>query len=143
MPDCLFCQIAAGKIPAHEIAGNERLLAFLDIGPIRPGHVLIVPRAHYDYFDDLPPDLAAEIMALAQKIAKAQKALFGVERVGLMFTGTDFAHAHAHVVPMVGKTDITSRRYVQEEEITFAPMPRAAPADLEKTAAQIRSALAP
>ncbi len=142
MTDCLFCRIAAGDLPAHEIRRTDRIVAFLDIGPIRPGHVLIIPRVHYDYFDDLPPDIAAEIVALGQKIAKVQKALFGVERVGLMFTGTDFAHAHAHIVPMVEKTDITSRRYIQEEEVTFAPRPHASAEDLRQMAERIGAGLA-
>lgn len=141
MTDCIFCRIAAGSVPAHEIVRNERLVAFLDISPIRPGHVLIIPCAHHDYFDDIPPDLAGKIVALGQKIAKLQKAMFGVERVGLMFTGTDFAHAHAHVVPMFEKTDITSRRYIQEEHVSFAPLPRAEPEELSQMAERIRAGL--
>src|SRR5690606_12143104 len=99
-PSCIFCEIAAGRIPATIVAESDRLVAFLDIRPIRPGHVLIVPRDHYAYFDDLPPDLAADVLQLGQRLAKAMKRAYGVERAGFLFTGTDVAHVHAHVVPM-------------------------------------------
>ena len=74
--DCLFCKIGASKIPSFKVYEDDELLAFLDIAPIREGHVLIIPKAHHDYFDDLPNDLASRIMNLAQRIAKIQKKLY-------------------------------------------------------------------
>ena len=65
-----------------------------------------------------------------------------MQRVGLFFTGVDIAHAHAHVVPMVEPTDITSRQYIAEPSLTFRPAPPATTADLNDAAASIRSALA-
>jgi histidine triad (HIT) family protein len=64
-----------------------------------------------------------------------------VERVGLFFTGVDIAHAHAHVVPMVEPTDITSRQYIVEPTVTFRPAPLAPAAELDAAAEMIRSAL--
>jgi histidine triad (HIT) family protein len=64
-----------------------------------------------------------------------------VARVGLFFTGVDIAHAHAHVVPMVEPTDITSPCYIAERPLTFGPAPPAAPEDLQDAAAAIRGAL--
>ena len=63
-------------------------------------------------FERLPPDLAGKILSLAQQLARRMKAVYGVERVGFVFTGTDVPHAHAHVVPMHEKTDFTSARYI-------------------------------
>lgn len=139
---CLFCRIAAGEIPATKVHESDRLVAFLDIHPIRPGHVLIIPRAHHDVFDQLPADLMAEITGLGQSIARAQKALYGVERVGFAFTGTDVAHVHAHVVPMVARDDLTSRRYIAEEVVTYALPPSPAPEALAETARQLREGIA-
>jgi histidine triad (HIT) family protein len=65
-----------------------------------------------------------------------------VERVAFMFTGTDIAHAHAHVLPMVEPTDVTSRRYIVEEQVTFRSAPRAADGELAATAAALKAALA-
>ncbi|WP_133769409.1 HIT family protein [Enterovirga rhinocerotis] len=141
-PDCIFCRIAAKTIPAEIVFENERLVAFLDIAPIRPGHVQIVPKDHHATFDDLPPDLLAEIGALAQRIAKGLKAIYGVERVGFAFTGTDIAHAHGHVVPLVAKDDLTSRRYIAEEIVTYRNPPRPSADDVAATGERIRAALA-
>ena len=65
----------------------------------------------------------------------------GVERVGLFFTGVDIAHAHAHVVPMVEPTDITSPRYIAETPLTFGPAPLAPTEELQDAAKAIRGAL--
>ena len=138
---CMFCDIAVGRIRPHVVFEDSDIMAFLDIGPIRQGHTQIIPREHFEYFDDLPEKLVIEIVALGQKIAVAQKRLFGVERVAFLFTGGDIPHAHAHVVPMEESTDITSRRYIQESELTFAPIPNAPARELQSVALELRDAL--
>lgn len=138
---CLFCAIAAGTIPARIVCESEDLIAFLDIQPVREGHTLIIPRAHHRFFDDMPAHLAEEITVMGQKIARAQKKLWGVERVGFMFTGVDVPHVHAHLVPMHEPTDLTSRRYIAEERLTFRPTPRVAPEVLEPVGARLAAAL--
>jgi histidine triad (HIT) family protein len=141
-PDpCLFCRIAAGAVPSFAVHCDDDLYAFLDIHPIRPGHVQIIPRVHYACFDELPPDLAARIVTLGQRLSACLKAIYGVRRVGFLFTGGDVPHAHAHVVPLVDKTDITSRRYIVEEDLTFRDTPRVPDAELARTAERIRSSL--
>jgi histidine triad (HIT) family protein len=139
--DCLFCRIARGETPAHIVHADERIVAFLDIHPIRAGHIQIIPRAHHAYFDDLPPDLAAAILHLGQRLAQIMKRLYGVSRVAFLFTGGDIPHAHAHLVPMVEGSDITSRRYIAEERLTFRNTPRATEDELAATAEVIRRAL--
>ena len=59
--DCIFCKIVARSLPSHVIYEDEHLLAFLDIHPVRPGHTQIVPKVHYAFFDELPPELMARI----------------------------------------------------------------------------------
>lgn len=130
---CIFCRIAAGEIPAHVVYEDDQLKAFLDIHPIRPGHVLIVPKAHHAYYDDLPPELASAVVHLGQRLGKAMKAAYGVERVAFLFTGTDVAHVHAHVVPMHEKTDITSPVYIEQESLSFRLAPRAEDEALRET----------
>lgn len=107
----LSCRIAAGEVASHAVHAGDRIYAFMDIRPIRPGHLQIVPRAHHRYVDDLPPDLAAEIVHLGQRLAPALKRLFGVDRAGFLFTGNDVAHAHAHAVPLHTGQDVTARRH--------------------------------
>lgn len=139
--DCIFCRITAGAIPAHVVYEDDDLKAFLDIHPIRPGHVLIVPKSHHDYFDDLPAALAAKVVHLGQRLAKAMKAIYRVERVAFMFTGTDVKHVHAHVIPMHEKTDIVSPVQIEQNELSFRPAPAADPAKLQKVLKELRERL--
>ncbi len=139
---CLFCRIARGEIPVVRIHEDDEVIAFLDIRPIREGHLLIVPKAHHDYFEDIPHEAAGKITALAQHFARAAKQLYNVPRVGFMFTGTHIAHAHAHVVPMVENTDITSRRYIVEDTLTFRDPDVIPPDRLEEIAGKLKAALA-
>ena len=87
-------------------------------------------------------ELSAEIMHLAQKLAKVQKELFGVRRVAFLFTGGDIAHAHAHLVPLVEKTDITSRRYIVEPKLTWRDLPKPDDDVLRQMALTLASRLA-
>ena len=123
----MFCRIAQREIDSHAVYEDDLVFSFLDLGPIRPGHTQIIPKHHYDYFDDVPPDTAARMVEIAQKLAKVMKRLYGVARVAFVCTGGDIAHAHAHIMPMHEATDITSRRYIAEDQLTFCPRPRASP----------------
>jgi histidine triad (HIT) family protein len=141
MQSCLFCAIARGDTPSHRVCETDDLVAFLDIHPIRPGHTLIVPRAHHDYFDDLPARLAGDIVTLGQRLAREMKTIYGAPRVGFAFMGFDIPHAHAHVMPVFERDDITSRRAIAEEKITFRQPPRADDAELATGAARLREML--
>ncbi|MGB6102954.1 MAG: HIT family protein [Pusillimonas sp.] len=138
---CIFCAIASKKIPAHIVHEDDDFVAFLDINPIRPGHVLIVSRSHHAYFDDLPPEQAARLVHLGQRFSRAMKHIHGVERVGFLFTGTDIAHVHAHVLPLFGATDITSTAYIEQKDLSFAPAPRASDQELMEQSERLRQAL--
>jgi len=139
--NCTFCRIACSEVAAHEVFRNDKLVAFLDREPIRPGHIQIIPIDHYDYFDDLPKDIAQEIIVLGQSIARCQKTLFSVERVAFLFTGGDIPHAHCHLVPMVEKTDITSQRYIKDSNLTFQSLPRLSDAEQNAISAQLTEEL--
>ncbi|MEM9804585.1 MAG: HIT family protein [Cyanobacteria bacterium P01_D01_bin.56] len=131
---CLFCRIAAGHLPAHMVYESPNVLAFLDIRPIRPGHVQIIPREHFDYYDTMPLETLTEIASVGQRLAPILRDLFEVKRVAFVFTGGDIPHAHAHVVPMVEATDITSKQYIAEQDITFQDRPRIPDSELSVTA---------
>ena len=141
MHECAFCRIARGEERSEIICEDDQVMALMDICPIRPGHAQIIPREHFAYFEDLPEVIASRIIHLGQRLSRAMKALYGVPRVAFLFSGGDHAHAHAHLVPMHEKTDITSRRYIAEEELTFRGMARAPSEELAATAAQLRSRL--
>ena len=139
---CLFCRISQREVAAHIVYEDERVLAFLDRGPIRPGHTQIVPREHFAYFDEAPAEVLAEIVTVGQKLARAMKQTLRVPRVAFLFTGGDIAHVHAHAVPIHEKTDITSRRYIVEDNVTFRGLPSPSDRELARTASDLRRALA-
>ena len=95
---------------------DGEVVAFLDIAPMRPGHTVIVPRQHVETYEQLPAALAGRILSIGQQLARRMKELYKVERIAFFFTGTDIAHAHAHVVPIHEKMDVTSARYLVSKE---------------------------
>lgn len=100
------------------------------------------PRSTIRIFDDMPGAICALIVRLGQQLAVAMKQIYGVPRVAFLFSGGDIAHAHAHVVPMHEETDITSRRYIAEDVVTFRSTPRASDTDLAPRAIELREAFA-
>jgi histidine triad (HIT) family protein len=141
MGDCIFCRIAVGALRAEVVYEDGLVMAISDICPIRPGHTLIIPRRHFEYFEALPDDTAGRLIHVGQRLSRAMKVIYGVPRVGFLLTGGDHAHVHAHVVPMQEKTDITSRRYIAEECLTFRPLQRATDAELSAAATALRAEL--
>ncbi|MEX0760116.1 MAG: HIT domain-containing protein, partial [Tistlia sp.] len=129
-------------IPSHRVFEDEVQDAFLHIAPIREGHVLIVARDHHADFTELPEAVAQRMLSLGRRIGLLQKRLYGVERAAFFFTGSDVPHVHAHVVPMVEKTDVTSRRYIAEPELTFRAPPHASAAELVAVARRLAEGLA-
>lgn len=103
-PDCIFCGIVAGEISSTTIAQSERVIAFMDINPVTPGHALAVPRSHAtDLFDITTDDLAA-CVHLAQQIAGRAKDRLGADGVNLLNCSGEAAkqtvfHFHIHVIP--------------------------------------------
>jgi histidine triad (HIT) family protein len=141
MTDCIFCKIVARQVPAHAVFEDEQVLAFLDIHPVRSGHTLIIPKTHYGYFEEMPAELMAHIATLAQRFARHMMTIYNPMRVGVIISGTDVAHMHAHVCPMHEKYDITSGRYITSPNPTFGLPPRAADADLTREAAKLSAVL--
>ena len=104
MQDCIFCKIIKNEIPSHKVYEDESVLAFLDINPINIGHTLVIPKEHYKDLLDMPPELAAQLMNVAQKIAP--KVLVAVEADSFNLgvnnganAGQVVMHAHFHVMP--------------------------------------------
>jgi histidine triad (HIT) family protein len=103
-PDCLFCKIVAGEIPATVVASDERTVSFMDINPATRGHALVVPRAHAaDLLEIDPEDLAAVAQA-GQRLARTAKQALGADGVNLLNSCGAQAwqtvfHFHLHVIP--------------------------------------------
>ena len=102
----IFSKIIAGEIPSYKIAENEKFFAFLDIFPLREGHVLVVPKLEVDNLFDLPTDYLKNILEFAQPIAKAIEKSFDCDRCGLIVIGLDVPHAHIHLIPINSSNDL-------------------------------------
>jgi histidine triad (HIT) family protein len=102
----IFSRIIQGEIPAYTIAENEKFFAFLDIFPLREGHVLVVPKVEIDNLFDLPADYLQELLLFAQPIAKAIEKSFPCNRCGISVIGLEVPHAHVHLIPINTANDL-------------------------------------
>src|SRR6187200_1055943 len=102
----IFSKIIAGEIPSYKIAENEKFFAFLDIFPLREGHVLVVPKTEVDNLFDLPDTYLQEMLLFARPIAKAIEKAFQCNRCGLSVIGLEVPHAHIHLVPISSSNDL-------------------------------------
>jgi histidine triad (HIT) family protein len=102
----IFSKIIAGEIPSYKIAENEKFFAFLDIFPLREGHVLVVPKTEVDNLFDLPKEYLQEMLLFAQPIAKAIEKSFRCNRCGISVIGLEVPHAHMHLVPINSSNDL-------------------------------------
>jgi histidine triad (HIT) family protein len=106
----IFSKIITGEIPSYKIAENEKFFAFLDIFPLKEGHVLVIPKIETDKFFDLPADYLSEMLLFAQPIAKAIEKAFKCDRCGMSVIGLEVPHAHLHLVPISSSNDLNFTR---------------------------------
>ena len=102
----IFSKIIAGEIPCYKIAENEKFFAFLDIFPLREGHVLVVPKKEVDNLFDLPSEYLGEMLLFARPIAKAIEKAFDCNRCGISVIGLEVPHAHIHLIPINSANDL-------------------------------------
>ena len=107
----IFSKIIAGEIPSYKIAENEKFFAFLDIFPLREGHVLVVPKTEVDNLFDLPTEYLQEMLLFAQPIAKAIEKAFNCNRCGISVIGLEVPHAHLHLVPINSANDLNFTKH--------------------------------
>jgi len=119
----IFSKIIAGEIPSYKIAENEKFFAFLDIFPLREGHVLVVPKTEVDNLFDLPKEYLQEMLLFAQPIAKAIEKSFRCNRCGISVIGLEVPHAHMHLIPINSSNDLNftqSKSKASDEDLKKA-----------------------
>lgn len=134
MQDCIFCQIASGKISSHKVFENDGFIGFLDISPVVEGHTLIIPKKHYRWVHQV--DEFGKFWEAAQKVAKAQIKALKAETVIFATAGIEVPHAHIHVLPMPKKGDgeyLPGIESAKRLTVSFA--------DLQKTAGLLRAGI--
>ena len=98
---CIFCQIAKGEIPANKVMENDEFLAFHDINPKAPIHILIIPKQHIENFQATPPEVMAKMTPFIQEVAKKLE----LDRTGYRLIinngedgGQEVMHLHVHML---------------------------------------------
>lgn len=102
----IFSRIISGEIPCYKVAEDDRYFAFLDINPVQPGHVLVVPKRETDYIFDIADDELGGMMVFAKHVANALKRAVPCRKVGVAVIGLEVPHAHIHLIPMSNEGDL-------------------------------------
>jgi diadenosine tetraphosphate (Ap4A) HIT family hydrolase len=138
--DCLLCQLATREADVSIVHEDQRTVTLLDIQPIQPGHMLIVPRSHAPFLADLDPDDGAQLFRVAQLAAGAlRRSALRCEGVNLFLAdgeaaGQEILHVHLHVFPRCAGDGFG---------LSFPPDYAVRPrAELDATAKQLRDAWA-
>ena len=96
----IFTKIVNGEIPCYKVGEDENFLAFLDIMPLRKGHVLVIPKIEVDYIFDIDDDLLARMMVFSKEVSIKIKSVFPCNRIGVTVIGLEVPHAHIHLIPI-------------------------------------------
>ena len=104
MEDCIFCKIVNGEIPSRKVYEDEKVLAFLDVNPISKGHVLIIPKKHFENIFDIDEDYLKKIITVSKKISLMVKDNLNANGINILHaSGKDAQqsvfHFHIHLVP--------------------------------------------
>lgn len=136
MTQCIFCRIVAGQIPSTRVYEDEHTLAFMDIGQVNPGHVLVAVKPHVENLFELDDVLAGAVFRTAARVGKAIRAAFqphglSVYQASGQASGQTVFHLHVHLVPRWDGDGM---------ELTW-PVKNPPREMLEQNAARIRAAL--
>ena len=138
--ECVFCNIVKGTVPESVVYDDEKVLAFMDIQPVNPGHVLVIPKVHASGLPDLDEETGAHMFKVGMRVADAVKRS-GVKCEGVNLLLSDgraafqeILHVHLHVIPRFEGDNL---------HISFGRQYRLKPGrnELDRIATKIRSAL--
>jgi len=119
--DCIFCKIVDGQIPAYKVYEDNLFLAFLDIRPLNPGHLLVIPKKHYRWVWDVPE--IGKYYEVVGKIAQAIRKAMNTEQVISLVLGDEVPHAHVWLVPRFendghnSSIDLKNVKNIEEKEM--------------------------
>jgi len=127
----VFTRIIDGELPGRFVWRDDDVVAFLSIGPLAPGHTLVVPRDEVDHWIDLDPATWQRVSEVTRTIGQALQRAFDPPRVGTAIAGFEVPHCHVHVVPLRELADLDFARVDPDPD----------PAALDDDAERIRAAL--
>ena len=134
--ECIFCKLIAGQIPSARVHEDALTLAFMDLGQVNPGHVLVASKRHAATLFDLTPEEAGAVMQTARRVALAAQAAFQPEGITLLqangaVAGQTVGHFHIHVLP----------RHAGDGVDLAWPRKEPGPAAMQQYAEQLKAAL--
>ncbi len=127
MNDCIFCKIVRGEIPSYRVKETDDVLVILDVNPLSKGHVLVLPKEHYENIHDIPEDLLITITSVVKGEAQKIKDRLKPEGIIIMQNngvkaGQSVFHFHIHIKPAYEDTPVPKERHLRkkliEEEFT-------------------------
>lgn len=125
----IFTKIVQGEIPSYKIAEDDNYYAFLDIFPLKKGHVLVIPKQEVDYLFDLDDETYNGLWAFARRVSVAVEKAISCKRIGVAVLGMEVPHAHIHLVPLHHEGDLS----FSNPKLKFTPE------EFEEIAASIRA----
>jgi histidine triad (HIT) family protein len=133
---CVFCEIVAGSERAVKVYEDDVCMAIMDIAPVNRGHLLVIPKRHYDTVFEMPLDEAAHVFGVACLMARAVKEAVGAEGINILQNNGRAAwqhvfHVHVHVVP----------RWIDDKIEVYWPAEQSDYDELESVATKIREKL--
>ncbi|HEY0980354.1 MAG TPA: HIT family protein [Candidatus Paceibacterota bacterium] len=123
MTDTIFGKIILGEIPSTKVYEDGDCLAFMDINPVAKGHVLLIPKAHFVWMQDVPDVLLSMLFIRAKRLMIAMKESLGCDYVQVSVVGKDVPHFHIHLIPRYMNDELHGWRtgtYEEGEVIEFA-----------------------
>lgn len=139
---CIFCSIVAGKAESSKIYEDDKILAFMGIHPVHTGECMVISKEHIDHFTDIPDNLAAHILVVAQKIGKNILKELKPLRIGYVVHGFGVPHAHLLIIPLHEPEEITSKAfaYIEGGRVLFSEnrVPLADRKELDRIATVIK-----
>jgi histidine triad (HIT) family protein len=119
---CLFCDIINNKKAALKVWENDRFLVILDIRPINPGHLLLIPKEHFGDVYEIPEPLFSELFQTVKKVAAPLKEAVSAVRIGLAVEGFGVPHVHLHLVPVNNGNELNPERAKRVSEVELQEM---------------------
>ena len=113
-PECIFCKVVAAQIPAFVVYEDQATIAFLDVGPLAEGHLLVVPREHYAKLSDMPAQLAADLGSKLPLLGRALMKVTSASALNILCNegadaGQVVKHVHFHLIPRRGADQLGYR----------------------------------
>lgn len=104
MDECLFCRIIKGELPCSKLYEDDKVFAFLDIGPVSKGHSLVIPKEHHETLLDVPDDILKEVSVIVKRLSKAVKKAVNADGISIgqsnyKAAGQVVPHLHFHIMP--------------------------------------------